>query len=322
MKKNKTLESIFIHAEARGLAATARTPSEGKMLRLRLKSEEVISPLKGVYVRPEWWKSLSYTARGECLIRTAAYLSPNTIFAGTYAAWIYGFDTSLFHLRTVQKMIKRHSNSRNKRENKAFYSNASDLEECQIVRGLKVCSPYKALFDSARTLEFVDALPLCDRALRSGSIRQEALVQFVLDRKRWRGWQNALRVAQCASPKAESGGESAARALMIELGFEVPHLQAVFTDKDGRKRRADFLWKRADGRIVIGEFDGRQKYLDPSMTHGRTPQEILREEKEREDELSLYGVWLLRFGPDLLKNPALFAAKLNRAGVPHAAVSS
>lgn len=284
----------------------------------RLKSGEIVAPATGLYARAEWWNALSYERRGWCVARTMSAIHPDWIFAGTYAAWIYGFTTTYNLLHQAQKLIPRHSNSRNEKGVKAFYSTDEDLAACRTIRGFHVSDPYKTIFDCARTLTFADALPLCDAALRSGMVKQEELIKFVMDRKRCKGWREALRVAQYASPLAENGGESTARAWMIELGFMVPQLQVPFPDKDGTVHRVDFYWRRDDGREIIGEHDGMVKYTDPKMMHGKTAAEIIAEEKKREDRLSVYGVWIVRFTPEVMRDRRAFAARLELGGVPRA----
>lgn len=316
MRAHHELDRLFAQCEAEGQAVIIHNKTLRDPLLRRVRAGEVVKPVRGLYVRAEWWKSLSYSERGWCVIRALAYEHPDWIFAGTYAAWIWGFTQTYALLRIVERMIARHSNCRNVKGEQAFYSNESDMACCQKVNGIVVSDAYKTVFDCARHLAFGDALAICDAALRSETIRRDDMVSFVLSRRHYRGWKQALRVARLGSPLAKSGGESKARAEVIELGFEVPALQEEFVDPDGVRRRVDFLWRRTDGRIIIGEFDGLQKYLDPELTGGRSPVDVIKAEKSREDDLSLYGVWLFRFGYDDLENPRNLERKLIRFGVP------
>lgn len=50
-------------------------------------------------------------------------------------------------------------------------------------------------------------------------------------------------------------------------------------------RRVDFSWYLPGGRIVVGELDGQQKYVDPSMTGGRSIAAIVEDERERSQML-------------------------------------
>ena len=80
-----------------------------------------------------------------------------------------------------------------------------------------------------------------------------------------------------------------ALAVIFELGFPWPEQQVEFTciGPDGARkvRRVDFSWYLPDGRIVVGELDGQQKYVDPSMTGGRSIAAIVEDERERSQML-------------------------------------
>jgi hypothetical protein len=58
-------------------------------------------------------------------------------------------------------------------------------------------------------------------------------------------------------------------------------LQHEFSDRDGRMD-VDFWWPRFG---VIGEFDGKVKYLDERYRNGRTLEQVLLDEKWREQRL-------------------------------------
>ncbi|MFZ2756017.1 MAG: hypothetical protein WAY93_04025, partial [Atopobiaceae bacterium] len=131
------------------------------------------------------------------------------------------------------------------------------------------------------------------------------------------GIRQARRVASLADGRAENGGESIARATMVELGFALPELQAEFRDPvGGNAYRVDFLWSLPGGQQVAGELDGREKYVNPSMTGGRTPVEVLTAERRRESRLTACGVKVLRFSlPEVLDHP-YFARLLEAYGIP------
>ncbi|WP_146244887.1 hypothetical protein [Curtobacterium sp. MCBD17_028] len=75
---------------------------------------------------------------------------------------------------------------------------------------------------------------------------------------------------------------------MHDLGAPTPLLQARFTDARGTIGIVDF-WFPDQGVIV--EFDGLVKYRSPTVRAGRTPEQVVIEEKRREDRLrSVPGV--------------------------------
>lgn len=142
-------------------------------------------------------------------------------------------------------------------------------------------------------------------------------------RGRCRGVDHALRTLACADARAESGGESIARAVMIEQGFMLPALQAWVPDplNPGRWFRVDFLWVRADGRVIVGELDGGAKSKDPEMTQGRSREEVLLAERRREALITAYDVSIVRFSYAEAAGVAELVRKLELYGVPRASSS-
>ena len=100
---------------------------------------------------------------------------------------------------------------------------------------------------------------------------------------------------------------------MHELGFEAPELQHEYRMPDGRRFRADFRW----GSISLAcEFDGHVKYRAADARAGRTVEQVVIEEKEREDAIRSTGDGMLRLVTADLRDRRLFAHRLEGAGVP------
>lgn len=122
-----------------------------------------------------------------------------------------------------------------------------------------------------------------------------------------------------ADPASGSPGESVSRALMYRLGFKIPLLQAEIRDARGLAGFTDFDWPE-DG--VCGEFDGLAKYRKLEYLQGRTPAEVVVDEKRREDRIRSTGRRVVRWTWSELSTPAKFAAYLDSAGVPRLALPS
>jgi hypothetical protein len=88
-------------------------------------------------------------------------------------------------------------------------------------------------------------------------------------------------VVAFADPRSGSPVESLSRVSIAEAGLPAPELQHEFWDRDGRMD-VDFWWPRFG---VIGEFDGKVKYLDERYRNGRTLEQVLLDEKWREQRL-------------------------------------
>lgn len=124
--------------------------------------------------------------------------------------------------------------------------------------------------------------------------------------------RRAERVALLASPLPESVGESYSRAVFDFLGFEQPLLQQVFTDGGGFIGRSDFWWPRQG---VVGEFDGKGKYVQGALRGGITADEAVYREKLREDRIRALGHGFARWRWADLQHPERLRAKLLAAGL-------
>lgn len=99
-------------------------------------------------------------------------------------------------------------------------------------------------------------------------------------------------VLDFADGDAESPGESLSRVRILVMGFPAPELQRCFTDARGTIGRADFYWP---GVRLVGEFDGAVKYSKPEFLRGRTPSQVVIDEKLREDRLRALGLGVVRW---------------------------
>lgn len=131
-----------------------------------------------------------------------------------------------------------------------------------------------------------------------------------------RGRARLERALAFADGRSESPGESWMRVLIHQLGFEVPDLQYEYRLPDGRRFRTDFRWPSIR---LAAEFDGRLKYRAGETRGGRSVEQVVIEEKEREDAVRATGDGMLRGVRDDLRDPRLLRQKLEAAGVPRRA---
>lgn len=100
------------------------------------------------------------------------------------------------------------------------------------------------------------------------------------------GIRAGVRKARLAIARSTSGSESVLESLIVarceDLGFARPSQQLPVRGVDGRDYRVDFAW---NGGSIIAEADGRGKYREPDQLAGRTPDEVLWDEKRREDAI-------------------------------------
>jgi hypothetical protein len=160
---------------------------------------------------------------------------------------------------------------------------------------------------------------VADHFLRRTGLSREDLLEIVDGAcRRRRGAEQARITASFADPRAESGGESIARATMIRHGFMPPDLQKTIPDPidTSRTYRIDFFWSLPDGRLVGGELDGRQKYLDARLTYGADPETIRERERIRESRITARGMAMVRFHYADVLNAAYFEGLLEAYGIP------
>lgn len=81
----------------------------------------------------------------------------------------------------------------------------------------------------------------------------------------------------------------------------------------GRWAFLDFAWPALRR---FGEFEGDGTYLDPALTAGRSPRDVLRDQRERESRIVAATGWTpVRWGWDRLASRTAFAAFLRSHGL-------
>ncbi|NEG88862.1 CTP synthase [Bifidobacterium aerophilum] len=188
-----------------------------------------------------------------------------------------------------------------------------------IVDAVRITAPERTLVDCGLRYSFSQALPMFDSALRRDLVTRESILEICDGLHADCG--PVLRLLHYANPLNENGGESLCYATVIEEGFAVPELQHVFLDPDAPwvKHRADFVWHTQDGRIIVLEYDGTGKYVDPAMTGRRGIQDVVHEERKREDTLRNAGVTrIIRTNYDEVRQRHPLRHKLLDANVPMA----
>lgn len=174
-----------------------------------------------------------------------------------------------------------------------------------IVDGVPITSLERTFFDVAACGFLPDALAVADAILRaSPDLRLPAFIASLP--KGLRGIRTARRAAQHASGLRESPLESWSFADFIDWGIPLPACQAEIVDEAGGFiARVDFLWRRRDGRLLIGECDGALKYETT---------EAIYAEKRREDSIRAQSHDVVRWGwADLRGGGELLRHRLRRA---------
>lgn len=279
------VDQLFCECEQRGecLIPTDK-PTQHQLLHL-YGQDRIRRPFRGMYARCETWDALDPRQRHLHIMSTLASKHPAWTFCGPSAALLHGLavsNDSLSKIHVAQDGLRRTSSA-------SLAWDWADPRDPIEIHGIQATSLAQTSFDCMRTMSFGNALAIADSALRISRHDRSWLQSAIgMQKDGFHGARHARQAASFADGRAESGGESIARATMIQHGFMLPELQVVIRDPiSGQQRRVDFFWELPGGRRVIGELDGRQKYVDPAMTNGRDAIGILADERLRESRLTL-----------------------------------
>ena len=259
--------------------------SSGRTVARRLQrlaaDQELTRLVPGVYVDPDEWRRLDTRARHLTLVRAVTPRIPHdSVVSHLSAAALRGWAHIGPWPDRVQVTVphggRRRMSGVSIRSSPQPERTAASLD---TYAGARIADPVSAAVGAALDLGFPQAVIVLDSALRGGLT--PTAVEAFADRFDGRGRVHLGRVVQTSDVRHESVGESFCAARLAELGITGVEPQHEFAS-DGFVDRVDF-WLPAE-RIVI-EFDGRQKYTDPTMLAGRTPQDVLWHEKQREDRI-------------------------------------
>ncbi|WEV46950.1 hypothetical protein OZX62_01225 [Bifidobacterium sp. ESL0690] len=311
MRNHQKVNALIAQAKRKKRCCVSTNAVESRALYRRSVAGELVKPYPGLFFPAEDWKQLDYRHRTLYVARALHFKHPDWGFAAFTAAVIYGFDLrqNLYDGTIYVADSSSSSNSRLLRR-----VSMPHAEVC-YVDGIPVTSVARTLVDCGLRCAFRDALPLYDSALRAGLV---FLDDVAAERQTLRHGRALIdRLICCADAKSESGGESFCRATMIEEGFPIPQLQVEYANDAGSTYRVDFQYRLRGGEVIVVEFDGMEKYVNPLMTHGAAIEEVVRREQERERFLFRSGVSrIVRLTYRDVVGRSELVHKLADAGVP------
>ncbi|KAB8289219.1 hypothetical protein DSM100688_0299 [Bifidobacterium ramosum] len=314
MKTNRRIEDILDTAQREQRCAVGLADRDRRALLRRAREGLLDRPHRNLYVRSEYWRSLTPHQQHLHLARSLAVLHPQWVFAGLTAACVHGFEHQYATHRNAAVFVADPYAGPRRSSGIVHRLHMPDVRPV-VVDGLRVTDARRTLIDCAQRHSFREMLPMVDSAARRG-----VDIQGLPSLCRELGQDGAMIARSCAyaDPLSENGGESLARAMMIELGFMVPRLQREFPHPTNPETpyRADFTWELPGGVVIVGEYDGMGKYVMADARRG-TIQARVHAEREREVHLLAQGVTrIVRFEFDDLTHPERLERKLVEAGVP------
>lgn len=292
-------------------------PVNDRRLRKRIASGEIERITRGVYAGRAVWRALTPLARYAQLVwECAARMSSGQLISHFSAAALHGIDVLGAWPEVFDVSIAPATGGRS---SGVVRRHARDLSTVSTMPWGRhaVTTPLQTTVDLIGSVRFVTGVAIADQALwarrPSGALVQASELVAAAARVEGRAAARAARAAGFATHLADSVRESQSRVLISVMGFPPPELQVRFVLSNGREAFTDFFWR--DHRH-IGEFDGAGKYRDPAMLKGRTPEEILLAEKDREDDLRRQSDAFSRWRVPALDAPRRLYDILHGAGLP------
>ncbi|MGW4497187.1 endonuclease domain-containing protein [Micromonospora sp. NPDC004336] len=171
-----------------------------------------------------------------------------------------------------------------------------------LVRGVPCVPAARCAVELARTVRRLDALPVLDAAIRSGTVDPHELMAEVAVHRGLRGVRQIRNLVPLADGRAECRQESQLRLVLVDGRLPAPEPQLWVHDGDGLPRYRLDLGYRA--RRVGIEYDG--------ASHLERDQ--LRYDRERMNWLDVNG-WRMRYftDRDLYSRPACIVATIRAA---------
>ena len=274
---------------------------------------------RGAYINAATWSTLTARERYVMTVHAiGATRRSHQVLSNESAAAIHGLPLigipRTVHL-SVPTTASRPSNER-------ITTHAARLRESDIVEveGLRVTSLIRTVVDLAAVAPFASAVAVVDAAIlvdRWGrhqpmTTRTQLLEQWAAMQP-LRAHSRARTAIDFGEDRSESPLESVSRVSMWVLGAPAPRLQAIHRDDEGDIGYSDFYWPE---HRAIGEADGDSKYLDPGLRGTKTAEQVILDEKHREDRLRAITTSFTRWRWEQAANPQRLRPKLEQLGLP------
>lgn len=290
---------------------------------VRRRGGEILLLAPRIYARAAFWRELGPKERLVHIVRALAEIHPDWIFTGTTAAVLHGLYVSYDDIEEDGKP-QIHVQGRSGKLSFAGFTVKFGFFQPGFrvltrTLGVPAADPMTAALECACALPFPRALAIADSVARFYGLGREQMLGMVeICGRGIRGIKTARRAFAHANGLSENGGESIARGVMIEEGFLEPLLQVAVVDPvGGEEYRPDYTWTDGVRTIAYGEHDGEEKLRDEGMRGGRSVAHAARAERLRESRLTVGGVKVVRFTPELVEDRRTFARLLDAYGIPH-----
>lgn len=272
---------------------------------------------RGIYVDAAVWQSAS--SREQHVLRCralAARLGSEVVLAGASAAAVLGL-TYLGQWPSRACALNSVADGTRVRGGVSWWGHDDRSTGVADLGWVRATDAYRTAVELCARESYLAGLVTADSALRAAGHRgagdgaRELLTMAEALRLR-RGARRVERVATFANGHSESAGESWTRVVLADLGVEHPELQVDITDDGLWLARVDFCWP---SRRIVLEFDGEKKYRAPMRGPSRSAEDVVIDEKKREDRLRAAGWTVLRIVWDDLREPERLRRMLRQHGL-------
>jgi len=289
----------------RDLRAEGFEPAE--LARLR-RTGIIRSVRRGAYVLDPTPTTEPAAAHREQIRATMGLLSTPAIVSHMSAAVMHGLPLWNAELARVH-LIRDRANGGHVDDLVHLHVMPLGLGDVTEIDGIAVTSLARTVCDLARSLSSFKAVPIGDAALARGLSLVE-LTDVLARCRGWRGVVRARRTVDFLDARSESPGESCSRVVLHEQGLPKPDLQVkVYDDHGYFIARSDFGWIE---RRTLGEFDGQGKY-GALRRPDQTADDVVLDEKAREDRLRDNGWQIARWDWPVLRTPIELRKRVERA---------
>lgn len=262
---------------------------------------------RGVYLPTESLSALGIEQRHRLTAIAVAQRSPHLVLSHASAAVVLGLPVWGLPIDRVHLTRTGHGGAR---RGPGRIVHAGSLAQHEIIRvgETAITSVARTLIDIGCTSSFETTVIAADHAL-GRLVSPFQLADDLAALRNRHGAAIARRALLFADGRSESVGESRTRVAMDRLGLSAPVLQVnVYSPRGTFLGRSDL---GCPDQGVLIEFDGRVKYLKP-LKRGQRPEDVVADEKRREDELRGMGYLVVRFVWPDLRDPAAMAARITR----------